>query len=623
MKIKSLHIENWRSIKQLDVELTALAALIGKNNNGKSNILSAILFFFGEINKVSDLDFNEKDKNIIVEIIFNDLDEWDKQQFKKYVTPTAELAVRKLVTIELLIEYRGYIETPEDERLREENLGNYGSREKATALPFYELLPAGRLSKDIIRPYLEEYISSNKANLVFQRRLETTQFMGVKTIAQGMFGEILHIPPVSSAPDELNTKGNTAFNKLYQKLADKVTTISPAYQEAQRAMKALVKSLNRANEDGSDNTDRPIGLTRLESVVAEYLQSWQTSLHVEFDLGNVDEVIKLNTSVWVDDGTKTDISRKGNGLQRSLIFALIKSWARILKDEHAQQAERDEAEGSSFRRGASNSHFFIFEEPELFLHPHAQRELFDSLKELSGDSNQVFLTTHSSSFLRLEDYKSIVSVCKNNLTEGTTVVQCNEELFAGLDEKKIFDLNQWLCPTRGEIFFANRVILVEGRTEEAVIPFLAKKLGVYKYNYSIIPCDGKGNMSSYIKILNSFKIKYIVVYDKDLHPEKDANAIETAIKASAIVESVIDNSLGYSIGFDNDMEDELGIINKKLGGKPHVALQHVAGNTFVLAEPMKRSILQMYSDTTPDSISLSVDEPGADAVIDTLSIGIN
>ncbi len=48
MAIKRIHIENFRSIKELDFEPTMLTALIGKNNVGKSNILSAIELLLGE-----------------------------------------------------------------------------------------------------------------------------------------------------------------------------------------------------------------------------------------------------------------------------------------------------------------------------------------------------------------------------------------------------------------------------------------------------------------------------------------------------------------------------------------------------------------------------------------------
>jgi predicted ATP-dependent endonuclease of OLD family len=66
MKIKSLEIGNWRSIKSLQLELRDLTLFIGQNNNGKSNILNALLFFFGEI-KHTEHDFNDSETALYVE----------------------------------------------------------------------------------------------------------------------------------------------------------------------------------------------------------------------------------------------------------------------------------------------------------------------------------------------------------------------------------------------------------------------------------------------------------------------------------------------------------------------------------------------------------------------------
>lgn len=66
MKIASLRILNWRSIKELEIDFQDLMIFIGQNNHGKSNVLSAILFFFGEM-KHQDLDFNSGTQELHVE----------------------------------------------------------------------------------------------------------------------------------------------------------------------------------------------------------------------------------------------------------------------------------------------------------------------------------------------------------------------------------------------------------------------------------------------------------------------------------------------------------------------------------------------------------------------------
>jgi energy-coupling factor transporter ATP-binding protein EcfA2 len=60
VKIRSIHIENFRSITNLDAQLSQLAIFVGKNDCGKSNIFRALnLFFNDETNPGVDLDFDE------------------------------------------------------------------------------------------------------------------------------------------------------------------------------------------------------------------------------------------------------------------------------------------------------------------------------------------------------------------------------------------------------------------------------------------------------------------------------------------------------------------------------------------------------------------------------------
>lgn len=58
--IKSIHIENFRSIKSIDADLSQIAIFVGRNDCGKSNILRALnLFFNGETNPGVEFSFGE------------------------------------------------------------------------------------------------------------------------------------------------------------------------------------------------------------------------------------------------------------------------------------------------------------------------------------------------------------------------------------------------------------------------------------------------------------------------------------------------------------------------------------------------------------------------------------
>jgi len=64
MQIKSLHIKNFKSIRELDIlDIENALILVGKNNTGKTVVLDAIRAVSGDY-VVRDTDFNEKKQNI-------------------------------------------------------------------------------------------------------------------------------------------------------------------------------------------------------------------------------------------------------------------------------------------------------------------------------------------------------------------------------------------------------------------------------------------------------------------------------------------------------------------------------------------------------------------------------
>ena len=77
MKIKRVHIENYRSIKSLDFEPGGYCVLIGENNAGKSNILRALNLVLGE-SWPSERSFTEDDffnrdteNDIVIQVFFD------------------------------------------------------------------------------------------------------------------------------------------------------------------------------------------------------------------------------------------------------------------------------------------------------------------------------------------------------------------------------------------------------------------------------------------------------------------------------------------------------------------------------------------------------------------------
>lgn len=580
MKIENVTISNFRSIIHVNIGFEDLMMFIGQNNHGKSNILYAILFFFGEI-KLEDLDFFDGTEELYVEILFKELDENDQVTFKKYLTHDNKILVRKSAYRSGSFQYNGYLNNPIEDFLQEINAKNYKKREIAETLPFYDKLPqSGTIKIDDIIKAQKEYIEENSSELSFNYEMEESNFLGLKSVAQGIFGEVFFIPAVKNINDDLSSNKSSIFTKLYSKVISLITSSDGDIANIKEQVNNQFKKFKKYNENQSINVDRPVELNVFETKLSTNLAEWGVNLEVEVLSPNIDEVFRSSVNIWIHDGIKTDINRKGHGLQRALTFSLIKTLSEQVQEEASLEGQN---------RQVSKSSYFIFEEPELYLHPQAQKSLLYSLENLSLNS-QVVLCTHSSSLISLEKHKSIAIVRKDNNTKETNITQYQEEILEE-DEKKNFQLVSWINQDRAELFFAKKVILLEGATEKTVIPYIAKKLGVFKYEYTLIDCGSKNNIPSYVKLLETFKIPYIAVYDKDHQLRKKQDAIDIADRDSQKIEDLIDT--GESIIFENDIEEELGM-SAGTSSKPFKALQEVSDESFNIPNSFEIKVRKIY-----------------------------
>lgn len=588
MRIETIEIKNWRSINHLIANFNDFVVIIGQNNHGKSNIISSLLFFFGKI-KPDKQDFLDSNIPAYVELKFSNLDVNDRTTFKKYLSNDNTIKVRKILNLDLKFSYHGYLELPNEEWLNPSNSGYYTNRDSLSETPLIDFVPkSGRISKAQVEQAQTDYIFANAAYLEFNYTLEEGNFLGLKTVAQGIFGEVFFIPAVKSATDELKPNGSSVFNDLYAKVLNKLAETNQTYLNAKQQVNQLVSILNKTNQEGEINTNRPEELNIFEQNIAAELGNWNTSIEVEVTPPDIDDIFKVGTQIWINDGARTDVIRKGNGLQRALIFALIKSYANIIRQENSLPNE----EGAN--RQVSNSSYFIIEEPELYLHPQAQRDLYSTLKTLSENNNQVIVTTHSNSFVDIAEYKSLIIAKKENIAEGTTIKQCTSNLFSEMNESKKINLIYWINPERSELFFAKKVILVEGQTDKTIIPFLAKSLSIFRNDYTLIDCGSKDNMPLYLKLLNGFKLNYIVVYDRDHQPYKGADAIKCADTSTLNIENAINSDYGRSIVFDNDIEEEIGLVDRSIKNKPFIALNTVAADGYTIPEALRTKIEEIY-----------------------------
>jgi putative ATP-dependent endonuclease of the OLD family len=164
----------------------------------------------------------------------------------------------------------------------------------------------------------------------------------------------------------------------------------------------------------------------------------------------------------------------------------------------------------AFEERRKKGAILLIEEPEMFLHPQMQRSLYRTIRRI-GATNQVIYTTHSPHFVAVPDYHEVLLVRKDD--NGTNVQRSN----LPMDPKRREKLIKELDPERNELFFASRLLLVEGDTEKLALPVYANRLGLDldRKGATIVEVGGKRNLAEFALISKSFGIPTGVMYDED------------------------------------------------------------------------------------------------------------
>lgn len=153
------------------------------------------------------------------------------------------------------------------------------------------------------------------------------------------------------------------------------------------------------------------------------------------------------TDLFVGKNSSEDdvhIDNQGEGIKRQIWFALLKL-----------QAEQ----GSE----TNKRYIWCFDEPETHLHPKAQREFIKTLRLLSSQHFQIMVSTHSTIFVNASKLEDINTFRINNsYTEIGTVNDVGD----------IFDS---LAVLNSDFLFFNKFLIVEGNTEQTLIPLLYEK----------------------------------------------------------------------------------------------------------------------------------------------------
>jgi predicted ATP-dependent endonuclease of OLD family len=261
-----------------------------------------------------------------------------------------------------------------------------------------------------------------------------------------------------------------------------------------------------------DIVDKNSSLSTIKSDVTKLLErvSLQTSSSdnvIDFRFSGMEttEILKKLGLIYGID--PIDISRNGLGRNNLLFISLVLSQLSA-KDTHGDK--------SYFR-------IIAIEEPEAHLHPHLQDHLAENIEQIrneSSDEMQVLLTSHSthvSSRLGLENVCVLYHDAKDKLIRGHFILA---NLKPDSDGSTISYLKRYLDSTKSRMFFARKLILVEGFAEQFLIPELYKihtkgEKTIEKVGCNIVNVNGVAFRHFLKLILGGYFIKCLVFTDQD------------------------------------------------------------------------------------------------------------
>ncbi len=597
MKLRKVRIEGFKSIKNISFELKDFLCFIGQNNHGKSNIFQALELFFSSSLKNSNKDIFHRNhehqaEEIIIECIFDNLSNEEREKLKPWMINTS-LTVLKKYSIEenkLQASYQAITEIPENDWLNKD-FEDYSKRDIVSKLPINEFIQKeGRITKDIYENAVNNYIEKYKNEIKFRKEYRENP-SGFKQVLDGYLPQFHLIPAVKDLEDEIKTTGSSYFSKILETIISRIANQNPAFVDLQKSIIQIKTLIEGRNPD-----EKLQEIKDIEKQILKEMNHWNVELDINMTAPTIEEVFRLLEPKinLIDDGIKTDATEKGHGLQRSLLFALIRVWA----NEMSKMAN-----DSGIIR--ERSHIFAFEEPEIFLHPQMCKATYDSLKKIS-EMDQVLLCTHSPHFIDMDDYRNIVIVKKDNSNEGTTLKVVSKELFEE-DKKERFNMIRFFNPDRNELFFAKKVILVEGATEKSFFPFMAKRLNYFDHKVSIIDCGGKHNLTLFMSILNEFKMPYLVVHDEDPIKEEfkpggkkyDSSRyaeLKRHFEENRRIRDECNPSVGSIRLITGKLEDILGI-SKTQGeklGKPLAAIEKYSNSSTEIPKQIEELVREIY-----------------------------
>ena len=527
MKIDSIRIENFRSFADVTIPLNDYNCFVGPNGAGKSTVLTALNVFFRETDNASTPltaleheDFHQRDTRnpIRITVVFGNLNDQERKDFSDYVQD-GKLTV--------------FAEAHFDETGDKAEVKQYGQRRGISAFDsFFNAESKGASANDLKNIYiklqkcyaglpnkktkgdrrqaLREYEIGHPDKCV-SLPTEDTFYGFSKANRLAQYVQWIYVPAVKDALSEQTEERNSALGKLLARTvrAQMQTDFDSAIQELRSKMQKQYQDLLDEHQAALDDTS---------AALQQRLSEWAhpgASLRLQWRQ-DPDKSVRVD-SPWAriiagEGNFEGELARFGHGFQRSYLLALLQELVDLGDNE-------------------SRTLILACEEPELYQHPPQAQHLADVFRKLSQINAQILVSTHNPVFVSGRGFEDVRKVSKDPTGNHSCVSYASypdiaQDLASAGASKAtptpssvLAEIHQALQPALGEMFFTQRLILVEGQEDMAYLLAYFHLLGKFdeyrRLGCHIVPVNGKSQLCRPLAIAKRMGIPTYTVFDAD------------------------------------------------------------------------------------------------------------
>ena len=273
MQLYRVHIENYRSIENMTLDLNKRNILVGKNNSGKSNVLKAIDLVLGEkYLKLAKNDFFNQDetKTIKIDLFFNNFNDTELQSIK------SEIVYR--------VNVDGLWYSPEQIQSELETKKEIKIEIEITSANFSKNIFFG----DIYYKYFSNELKNAIVNTVY-------------------------VPSLRDHTQILKITEYSFLNKLLSKIYEK------ADSEKKEQLKEILKNATDKCKEIFEDYE-----TKLDNISKSIIE--HDGLRFSMLPSDYKEIYK-KLNILLNDGIETELNFKGSGIQSIIIISLFKLYA--------------------------------------------------------------------------------------------------------------------------------------------------------------------------------------------------------------------------------------------------------------------------------------------------------